>query len=334
MKVLITGGGGFLGKKLARRLLEGAELTGPSGKPEKVSELLLFDVAKASGPGLNDKRVHALAGDIANFATVQSIVQGAATVFHFAAVVSAGAEADFDLGYKVNLDGTRNVLEACRALGTAPRVLFTSSLAAYGGELPPAVGDDTPLTPQTSYGAQKAIGEFLVRDYTRKGYLRGTAIRLPTICVRTGTPNKAASTWASSMVREPLTGIDVVCPVTPQTVMAVLSPRRTVESFVRAHNLDVVAFGPGRTLLLNGINVTARELEDGMRRHAGNRKIGTVAWQHDPAIQRICDGWPQGIDGARARRLGFETDCDLDEIIRHFIADDLDEQMKLVAKAA
>jgi nucleoside-diphosphate-sugar epimerase len=136
------------------------------------------------------------------------------------------------------------------------------------------------------------------------------------------------------MVREPLTGIDVVCPVTPQTVMAVLSPRRTVESFVRAHNLDVVAFGPGRTLLLNGINVTARELEDGMRRHAGNRKIGTVAWQHDPAIQRICDGWPQGIDGARARRLGFETDCDLDEIIRHFIADDLDEQMKLVAKAA
>ncbi|HJQ55387.1 MAG TPA: D-erythronate dehydrogenase [Vineibacter sp.] len=334
MKVLITGGGGFLGKKLARRILEGTELSGPSGRPEKVRELLLFDVAKASGPGLDDPRVHALAGDIANFATVQSIVQGAATVFHFAAVVSAGAEADFDLGYKVNLDGTRNVLEACRALGTVPRVIFTSSLAAYGGELPPAVTDDTPLTPQTSYGAQKAIGEFLVRDYTRKGFLRGTSVRLPTICVRTGAPNKAASTWASSMVREPLTGIDAVCPVTPQTVMAVLSPRRTVEAFVRAHNLDVDAFGPGRTLLLNGINATARELEAGMRRHAGNRKLGQVTWQHDPAIQRICDGWPQGIDSARARRLGFETDRDLDEVIRHFIADDLDEQMKLVAKAA
>jgi nucleoside-diphosphate-sugar epimerase len=334
MKVVITGGAGFLGKKLARRILEGAELVGPAGRPEPVSELLLFDVVKATGPGLAEPRVHAIAGDIANFATVQTIMQGASTVFHFAAVVSAGAEADFDLGYKVNLDGTRYVLEACRALGTNPRLIFTSSLAAYGGELPPAVSDDTPLTPQTSYGAQKSIGEFLVRDYTRKGYLRGSAIRLPTICVRTGTPNKAASTWASSIVREPLTGVDVVCPVTPQTVMAVLSPRRTVEAFVRAHNLDVDSFGPGRTLLLNGINVTARELEDAMHRHAGNRRVGKVAWQHDPTIQRICDGWPQGIDAARARRLGFETDRDLDEIVRHFIADDLDDQMKLVARAA
>ena len=148
MKVVITGGAGFLGKKLARRLLQGG-IAGPAGKPERVSELVLFDVGKASGPGLDDPRVKALAGDIANFATVQSIVQGAATVFHFAAVVSAGAEADFDLGYRVNLDGTRNVLEACRALGTNPRVVFTSSLAAFGGDLPPAVTDDTALTPQT-----------------------------------------------------------------------------------------------------------------------------------------------------------------------------------------
>ncbi|QQS11677.1 MAG: SDR family oxidoreductase [Rhodospirillales bacterium] len=327
MKVVITGGAGFLGKKLARRLLAGEALVGPAGRPQRVGELVLFDVGKAEGPGLDDPRVRTVAGDIANFATVQSIVQGAATVFHFAAVVSAGAEADFDLGYRVNLDGARNVLEACRALGTAPRVIFTSSLAAYGGDLPPAVGDDTPLTPQTSYGAQKAIGEFLARDYTRKGYVRGTAIRLPTICVRTGRPNKAASTWASSIVREPLSGVDVVCPVTPDSVMAVLSPRRTVEAFVRAHNLDVDAFGPGRALLLNGISVTARDLEAAMRRHAGNRKLGNVAWEHDPAIQRIVDGWPRGIDSARARRLGFETDRDLDEIVRHFVADDLDEQI-------
>ncbi|TBR20778.1 MAG: NAD-dependent epimerase/dehydratase family protein, partial [Reyranella sp.] len=217
MKVVITGGAGFLGKKLARRILQQGEIAGASGQPQKVSELLLFDVAKAEGPGLDDPRVRTLAGDISNFATVQSIVQGASTVFHFAAVVSAGAEADFDLGYRVNLDGTRNVLEACRALGTNPRVVFTSSLAAFGGDLPPAVTDDTPLTPQTSYGAQKSIGEFLVRDYTRKGFLRGTSVRLPTICVRTGLPNKAASTWASSVLREPLTGVDVVCPVTPET---------------------------------------------------------------------------------------------------------------------
>src|SRR5215813_9668317 len=230
MKVVITGGAGFLGKKLARRLLQQTSLLGAEGRPEPVSEVVLFDVARASGPGLDDPRLKTVAGDIANFATVQSIVQGASTVFHFAAVVSAGAEADFDLGYRVNLDGTRNVLEACRALGTNPRVIFTSSLAAFGGDLPPAVTDDTPLTPQTSYGSQKSIGEFLLRDYTRKGFLRGTAVRLPTICVRTGLPNKAASTWASSVVREPLTGVDVVCPVTPQTIMVVLSPRKTVNA--------------------------------------------------------------------------------------------------------
>lgn len=332
MKVVITGGAGFLGKKLARRLLQ-QDLAGPSGKPERVSELLLFDVTKASGPGLDDPRVKTLAGDIANFATVQSIVQGAATVFHFAAVVSAGAEADFDLGYKVNLDGTRNVLEACRALGSNPRVVFTSSLAAFGGELPPAVTDDTALTPQTSYGAQKSIGEFLIRDYTRKGFLRGTSVRLPTICVRTGLPNKAASTWASSVVREPLTGVDVVCPVTPETIMVVLSPRKTVDAFMRLHDLPPDAFGPGRSLLLNGINVTARDLEQAVGRHAGNRKVGKVTWQHDPVIQKICDGWPQGIDSARSRRLGFETDKDLDEVVRNFIADDLEEQMKIAKPA-
>jgi nucleoside-diphosphate-sugar epimerase len=333
MKVVITGGGGFLGKKLARRLLQQGEIAGPGGRPERISELLLFDVGQASGPGLDDPRVTAVAGDIANFATVQSIVQNAATVFHFAAVVSAGAEADFDLGYRVNLNGTRNVLEACRALGTSPRVVFTSSLAAFGGELPPAVTDGTALTPQTSYGAQKSIGEFLVRDYTRKGFLRGTSVRLPTICVRTGLPNKAASTWASSVVREPLTGVDVVCPVTPETIMVVLSPRKTVDAFVRLHDLPAEAFGPGRTLLLNGIQVTARELEQAVARHAGNRKVGKVAWQHDTSIQKICDGWPQGIASQRARSLGFETDSGLDEIVRNFIADDLDEQMKL-AKAA
>jgi D-erythronate 2-dehydrogenase len=333
MKVVITGGGGFLGKKLARRILQQGTLADADGRPQKVTELLLFDVGVASGPGLDDPRVKAMAGDIANRATVQSIVQGASTVFHFAAVVSAGAEADFDLGYRVNLDGTRNVLEGCRELGTNPRVVFTSSLAAYGGDLPPAVTDDTPLTPQTSYGSQKSIGEFLIRDYTRKGYLRGTAVRLPTICVRTGLPNKAASTWASSVVREPLTGVDVVCPVTPQTIMVVLSPRKTVDAFVRLHDLPVESFGPGRTLLLNGINVTARELEQAVGKHAGNRSVGKVVWQHDPAIQKICDGWPQGIDGARARRLGFEIDKDLDEVVRNFIADDLDEQMK-IAKAA
>ncbi len=242
--------------------------------------------------------VKAIAGDIANASTVRDIVQGATTVFHFAAVVSAGAEADFDLGYRVNLDGTRNVLEACRALGTNPRVVFTSSLAAYGGDLPPAVTDDTPLTPQTSYGSQKSIGEFLLRDYTRKGFIRGTAVRLPTICVRTGLPNKAASTWASSVVREPLTGVDVVCPVTPQTIMVVLSPRKTVDAFMKLHDLPPDAFGPGRTLLLNGINVTAKELEQavGEARRQPQGRQGEVAARsrHPGDLQRLAAGHRNG----------------------------------------
>lgn len=331
MKIVITGGGGFLGKKLAQRLLADGRLASPDGTPQPIRELVLFDVARPEGPFVADRRVKAIAGDIANPATVEQLVRGAATVFHFAAVVSAGAEADFDLGYRVNLDGARNVLEACRALGSCPRVVFTSSLAAYGGDLPPAVTDDTPLTPQTSYGAQKAIGEFLVRDYTRKGYVRGTAIRLPTICVRTGKPNKAASTWASSIVREPLSGVDAVCPVTPDSVMVVLSPRKTVDAFVRAHDLGAEAFGPGRTLLLNGIRATARDLAEAAKRHAGNRRIGAVSWEHDPAIQRIVDGWPQGIDSRRARELGFAVDRDLDEVVGAFIADDLDDQVRSLA---
>ena len=331
MKIVITGGGGFLGKKLAQRLLSEGAVAGPSGTREPISELVLFDVERPQGPFTADKRVKCLAGDIANSATVHQLVTGASSIFHLAAVVSAGAEADFDLGYRVNLDGTRYVLEGCRALGTCPRVIFTSSLAAYGGELPPAVTDDTPLTPQTSYGTQKSIGEFLVRDYTRKGFIRGTAMRLPTICVRTGRPNKAASTWASSIIREPLSGVDTVCPVTRETPMAILSPRKTIDAFVRAHDLDAEAFGPGRFLQLNGFTATASELVAAMERHAGNRKVGRVSWQHDPAIQKIVDGWPGAIDSKRARTLGFETDRGIDEVVQNFIADDLDEQIRSIA---
>ena len=162
---------------------------------------------------------------------------GADAVFHLAAIVSGQAEADTDLGYRVNLDGTRAVLDACRALGTCPRLVFASSLAVYGGALPPAVGDDTPLTPQSSYGTQKAIGELLVNDYSRKGFVDGRALRLPTVVVRPGRPNRAASTFASSIIREPLAGKDAVCPVSPDTVMALASPRRVVAALHHAHEL-------------------------------------------------------------------------------------------------
>ena len=331
MKVVITGGAGFLGKKLAARLLADGALTGPSGKQEKITQLVLFDVVE-SPIGTGDARVTAIAGDIADAGQVARLIDADTdSVFHLAAVVSAGAEADFALGYRVNLTGTVNVLEACRALPRPARLLFTSSIAAYGGDIPATVTDATILTPQTSYGAQKAMGELLLHDYSRKGYVDGRALRLPTITVRTGKPNKAASTWVSSMIREPLSGIDAICPVRGDSVMACLSPRKVIDAFIRAHELPAAALGYSCTLLLTGIPVTATELEAAMKRNAGNRKTGRVLWQPDAAIQKIVDGWPKGSRGERAEKLGFEVDRSIDDIVRAFIADDLDEQIRSLA---
>src|SRR5271168_3347311 len=247
MRIVITGGCGFLGRRLALTLLERGSSLGP------IDELVLFDNAPSALPLPDDRRITLATGDIADRETVRRLLMpGAAAVFHLAAVVSGEAEADTDLGYRVNLDGARAVLEACRALGTCPRLVFASSLAVYGGALPPAVGEDTPLTPQTSYGTQKAIGELLVNDYSRKGFVDGCALRLPTVVVRPGLPNRAASTFASSMIREPLTGKDAVCPVTPDTVMALASPRRVVASLAHALGLPSEAIGLNRTLQLPG----------------------------------------------------------------------------------
>src|SRR5437016_5924780 len=225
MRIVITGGCGFLGRRVAIRLLEQGCGLG------SIDELVLFDNAAPALPLPEDKRLRLVTGDIADRETVTRLIApGTDGVFHLAAIVSGEAEADTDLGYRVNLDGTRAVIEACRALGTIPKLVFASSLAVYGGALPPEVGDDTALTPQSSYGTQKAIGELLVNDYSRKGFVDGRALRLPTVVVRPGRPNRAASTFASSMIREPLAGQEAVCPVSPDTVMALASPRRDRKS--------------------------------------------------------------------------------------------------------
>src|SRR5436305_9470046 len=245
MRIVITGGCGFLGRRVALKLLaEGSPLG-------RVDELALFDNAPSALPLPEDKRLTLVTGDIADRETIARLItRGTDAVFHLAAIVSGQAEADTDLGYRVNLDGTRAVLDACRALGTAPRLVFASSLAVYGGALPPAVGEETAPTPQSSYGTQKAIGELLVNDYSRKGYIDGRALRLPTVVVRPGLPNRAASTFASSMIREPLVGRDALCPVSPDTVMALASPRRIVAGLAQAHDLSARALGGNRILQL------------------------------------------------------------------------------------
>lgn len=328
MQVVITGGAGMLGKKLARELLKRGTLAGPDGQQKTIDRLVLLDIAEA--PDLpKDKRVQFVAGQVYDPELMRKLIAGdTGSVFHFAAVVSAGAEADFDLGYHVNLDGTRAVLEACRALDTPPRVVFTSSVAVYGGDLPEVITDEQKLTPQTSYGAQKAMGELLVADYTRKGFIDGRSLRLPTIVVRPGRPNKAASTFASSIIREPLQGQEAICPVRPDNWMPLLSPRRTVECFIHAHDLASEKWGTNRSLMLPSLDVTVGEMAEAVKRVAGNDAYKKIIWKQDPLIQKIVDGWPARLDSKRARGMGLTDDGSMDAIIQAFIEDDLRPQAR------
>lgn len=329
MRVVITGGAGFIGKRLARRILERGSLTNAAGEEKSVTAITLFDVVEATGFA-DTPAVTTIAGDIADRAQVAAVIgQDTESIFHLAAIVSAHAEEDYDLGMRINLDGTRNVIEAARTMPSPPKVVFASSVAVYGGaNLPRTVTDETPITPQTSYGVAKACGEQLLNDASRKGFLDARSLRLPTICVRTGKPNRAASTWASSMIREPLCGIDIDVPVAPESGMALMSPRRVVEAFVTAHEVAAAELGDWRTLLLSGFTATAGEMQEAVLRNRGNRKLGEIRFRPDPAIQAIVNGWPSGTKGARAEALGIHTDASIDEIVRHFIEDDLDNQIK------
>lgn len=324
MKVVITGGGGFLGRKLAAALLNHHALIDARGRPFQPSQVVCFDAVPFDPPLPSDPRIKTVVGDLSDAATVRGLIDAdVASVFHLAAVVSAGAEADFDLGMRVNLDGTRHVLDACRALPQPAKVVFTSSLAVYGGDLPETVTDETPITPQTSYGAQKLIGEYLLTDYSRKGFLDGRALRLPTIVVRPGKPNKAASTFASSIIREPLQGDPAICPVSPETRMPILSPRKAVAAFLHVHDLPADALGAHRGILLNGLAAPVADMVKAVERHGGQQAAGRIEWKADPAIQKIVSSWPTAIDAERARRLGFPVDRDIDEIVANFIADDM-----------
>ena len=322
MRIVITGGAGFLGRRLAREVLARGQLTDASGATQPVTELVLLDVV--APPDMGDPRVRAFAGDLADSAVIERVVtRDTGSIFHLAAVVSGEAEADFDKGMRVNFDATRRLLERCRTLDAPPKFVFASSLAVYGGPLPDPVPDDAPLTPQASYGAQKVMAEYLVYDMTRKGFIDGRSLRLPTVTVRPGKPNRAASSFASGIIREPLSGVDAICPVAPDTKVWVTSPRTVIGNFIVGHEAPATAFAHTRSINVPGMAVTVAGMVDALRRVAGDAVADRVKWEHDAVISRIVSTWPANFAPRFAKSLGMSADTDFEDIIRAYVAEDM-----------
>jgi nucleoside-diphosphate-sugar epimerase len=301
-KILVIGAAGMIGRKLVRQLA-GEELilhdVVPFGGSSRVSDL--------SAPGEAEKLV----------------ASRPELIFHLAAVVSGEAEADFEKGYRVNLDGTRRLFEAIRKENYRPRVVFTSSIAVFGAPFPEAIGDEFLGAPLTSYGTQKAICELLLSDYSRRGFFDGIGIRLPTICVRPGKPNKAASGFFSGIIREPLAGQEAVLPVPESVRHWFASPRAAIGFLLHASRIDTGQLGARRNLSMPGVSATVGEQIAALRRLAGERAVKLIRREPDPTILRIVEGWPRNFDAKRAAALGFQADSSFEDIIRAHIEDEL-----------
>ncbi len=320
MNILVTGGAGFIGQQLIGSMLaRGSVVVDDLGQSSRIDRIVSFDVVAGA---INHPKLEYRTGSIADAATVRALINAdTQLVVHLAAVVSGTAEADFDLGMRVNLDGARNLLEAARAQGHQPRLLFSSSIAVFGGNLPERVTDATTPTPQGSYGVQKYIGEQLVQDFTRKGFIDGRAVRIPTVVVRPGKPNGAASGFASNIIREPLSGVAVVLPVDPSTRMWIASPRAVVRMLQHAIALPGADWGWHRAINLPGFVASMDEEMATLRKFAGDDVLRLIKAKPDDKINQLVKTWASNFDTSRANAMGFVADQNFEEVVRGYIED-------------
>lgn len=312
MKILVTGAAGFLGTRLIHALLTG-------NAPLQASTIVAADVVACP---LDDERVIRSVGTIADADFVASHVdRDVKVVFHLAAVLSGQSEAEFDVGMRINVDATRGLLEACRRLGTRPRFVFSSSVAVFGGRLPEVVPEDVALLPQSSYGTEKAIAELMVSDYSRRGFVDGISCRLPTVAIRPGKPNSALSSFVSGIIREPLAGLEAICPVPLETRLWITSPDVVVANLLHAAVVPADALGERRSINFPGLCVTAVDMLASLERLGGAAARARVRCEQDPQMMRIVCTWPGAFDISRALRLGFSVDRDIDSVVRQYQAE-------------
>ena len=327
--VVVTGGAGFLGSRLARGLLAAGSIAVAGGGARALSGVTLLDQSPPPADLAADERVSVVRGDLSELLdpgrTGPGTLAGADVIFHLAAAVSGECEADFDLGLRANLRATEALLASCRALGTNPVVVFSSSLAVFGASgdhpLPAVVDDHTLPNPQSSYGVQKVIGEQLLADYTRKGFLRGRAVRLATVSVRPGLPNAAASGFLSGIIREPLAGHRAICPVEAGTEAALISPGRAIAGLLCAAASSEESWGGRSAVTLPALTVTVADMVAALERAAGPEASALIDWVPDPAVARLVKSWPARIRSGRAERLGLTQDPDFGSIIGRYVAE-------------
>ncbi len=323
MHILVIGAAGMVGRKLTDRLVADSHIA-----ERAIDALTLVDVVEPAAPTGFSGRVETITADLSAPGAAETLAQRRPDlIYHLAAIVSGEAEADFDKGYRINLDGTRFLFEAIRQEGLKapyrPRVVFTSSIAVFGAPFPTRIHDEFFSTPLTSYGTQKAIGELLLSDYSRRGFFDGIGIRLPTICVRPGKPNKAASGFFSGILREPLAGHEAVLPVSEDVRHWFASPRAAVGFLIHAATIDTEPLGGRRNISLPGLSATVKEEIEALRRVAGDKAVKLIRHEPDPAIIRIVEGWAQDFDTRRAEALGFRAETSFDAIVRAHVEDEL-----------